>query len=379
MIGSFTQGHLVPMMTPAAILRRIGRIDFDKRSASLFRFARQFVKKVRPCRVTHAFGKAVIMEHPIDTQVLNTDEPVGINERTAFLMREVIPTERYSLMDTRYGFAVLLPLRCSLCQFGVCALYFCQCLFFLAKELGIVDFRAIGTGRKRLESDINADTALIGGQAFRFTLNTQAHVPLASRRAMDSTGFDASLDRPVIDHFHASNLRQRDMLIMCDGKAALREGETIIASVAFETGVSWGLSRFEATKEGLHGQINPYCHILQDLRVNARQRGTFLLQYGIGSLLLIARQAFAGLFVGLFPLFKQVVIQPATFLKRRIEFRDLLFCRVDPILKHFVHVRSVAQLYRVVNGLLKPNLSRPTRNAPDIPLLESRRISGADR
>jgi hypothetical protein len=35
----------LPMVTPAAILRRVGRIDFESSSASFFRFAEQLVKK----------------------------------------------------------------------------------------------------------------------------------------------------------------------------------------------------------------------------------------------------------------------------------------------------------------------------------------------
>ncbi len=54
MIGPFTQGHLLPMVTPAAILRCIGRINFDELSASFFRFAGQFTEKFRPGGICNA-------------------------------------------------------------------------------------------------------------------------------------------------------------------------------------------------------------------------------------------------------------------------------------------------------------------------------------
>ena len=75
MIGSFTERHLLPMVAPAAILRRVGRVDFDQRSASFFRFAREMIKELRPGRVTDAFGKTMIVNHPIDMQIFNTDDP----------------------------------------------------------------------------------------------------------------------------------------------------------------------------------------------------------------------------------------------------------------------------------------------------------------
>jgi hypothetical protein len=64
MIGSLTQRHFLPMMAPAAILRCRGRIDFDQGSPSFFRFGGQSVKEPRPRRVTDAFGKAMMMNHP---------------------------------------------------------------------------------------------------------------------------------------------------------------------------------------------------------------------------------------------------------------------------------------------------------------------------
>ena len=45
MIGSFTQGHFLSMVTPAAILRRIGRVDFNEGSPSFFRFGGTIVQK----------------------------------------------------------------------------------------------------------------------------------------------------------------------------------------------------------------------------------------------------------------------------------------------------------------------------------------------
>nr|HET6901914.1 hypothetical protein [Ktedonobacteraceae bacterium] len=93
MIGSFTQGHFLSMVTPAAILRRIGRVDFNEGSPSFFRFGGQSFKKLRPCRVTDALGQAMIMDHAIHIQVLHTDHAETIYNLPGRLMREISTTE----------------------------------------------------------------------------------------------------------------------------------------------------------------------------------------------------------------------------------------------------------------------------------------------
>ena len=145
------------MSTPAAGLTRIGRIDFDKRSASFFRFARELGKECRPRGICNAFGKTMIMNHPVDLQVFHTDDPETINDLPTFLMGEVLPSQADTLMHTCYDFAVLPSFWGALRKFGVFPLTLSQGFFFLAKEAGVLN---LFTGRERskgLESHINPD------------------------------------------------------------------------------------------------------------------------------------------------------------------------------------------------------------------------------
>lgn len=41
MVHTLTQRHLLSVVTPAAILTGVGRVDFDEHSASFFRLARE--------------------------------------------------------------------------------------------------------------------------------------------------------------------------------------------------------------------------------------------------------------------------------------------------------------------------------------------------
>ncbi len=67
------------MSTPAAGLTRVGRLDFDERSASFFRFARELGKKCRPRGICNAFGKTMVVFHPSDSEVFHTDDPKAIS------------------------------------------------------------------------------------------------------------------------------------------------------------------------------------------------------------------------------------------------------------------------------------------------------------
>lgn len=106
MIGSFRQRHLLPMVAPAAILRRVGRVDLDKLPASFFRFARQLGEKGRPCRVSNAFCQTMSMYHAVDMQIFNGYHPEAVNHLAALLMGEVISSKGDTLMHPRYHFAM---------------------------------------------------------------------------------------------------------------------------------------------------------------------------------------------------------------------------------------------------------------------------------
>lgn len=119
MIDPFSQGHMVSISTPATVLAGVGRVDLEELSASFFRFAGQVREKGRPCRISNALGKAMILHHAIDVEVFDTDHAEAINNLSGLLMGEIVPLELHPFMHTCYGFAMLPTLRRFLRQFGV--------------------------------------------------------------------------------------------------------------------------------------------------------------------------------------------------------------------------------------------------------------------
>jgi hypothetical protein len=337
MIRSLTQGHRLPMVAPAAILGGVGRVHSDEHSASFFRFARELLKELRPCRVTDAFRKAMIMNHLLDMQIFHTDDPELVHDFATVLMGEVLASPCNTFMNPRDHPTMLAPFFRALCQSGMLALDFCQGRLLLTKETGIVNFFARRKRRKGLESYINAHLSRFFCKTFRFTHDGKADVPFVGRGASNGTGLDGAFDGTVRDHFHGANLREADTVVVGDAESRLRIGDAIIAPVALKARVSRFLARFAPTKERFIGQIDTDRHVLKDLRMHIIQRWTFLLQDRIGSLLLETRKGETVTLIGGRAHLEQVVIEASAFFQVRFQDLQLFLRRIDPVLIRFKH------------------------------------------
>jgi hypothetical protein len=170
---------------------------------------------------------------------------------TTVLMVEVAPPEGDALMHTGYRLAMLAALWCALCQFGMLALYFGKSFLFFAEEARVLNLLRGGERGEGFESDVNAHLGINRLKPLRFTLNGEAHVPLACRGARDGTRLDLASDLAVVDHPDTPDFRETHAVIMGDAKAALREGETIVAISTTETGISRVLACLDAAKKAL--------------------------------------------------------------------------------------------------------------------------------
>ena len=81
------------MPTLGAVLGGIGRVYGNHRPTSFCRFVGQDLPKLRPGRIVNRFSKAMIVNHAVDSQVLNRYAAVVIDQPTSQLMSEVMPLE----------------------------------------------------------------------------------------------------------------------------------------------------------------------------------------------------------------------------------------------------------------------------------------------
>src|SRR3989442_263299 len=252
------QGHLLPMSADAACLTCIGRVDSNRGPASFFRFAGQFPEKFRPRGIGNALRQTMIVNHAVHMKVFHTDRTEAVDDLPGLLMREVIPPEPSTLMDSCLPLTVLPTKRSTLGKLRMLALHFGQGFLFLAEKAGIGYLFSIAESGECLQSNVNTYLGSNGVKPFRFTLTRKADVPFPCRGTLHGTGFYLPLDLAMVDHLDSANLGESDTVIMrgrpggCpgdrdngdDAKATLREGETVVAVMTFEAWVTWLLSMF---------------------------------------------------------------------------------------------------------------------------------------
>ena len=355
---SLTERHLLAMSAPAASLARIGWIHSNVQSPSFFRFGVQLTEECRPRGITNTLGKTMIVYHAVDSEVFHADDPVDIDDLTAFLMGEVVSSEFDTLMHASNCLTMLATLWRAFGKLTMLTLDFGKGLFFFTKEARVSDLFTCGERGKGLETYINADLGRYFRQSLRFAFYRKGDIPLASRGTVNGAGLDLALDWTMVDHLEGADLREYHAVIMRDAKTTLRECEAIVAPIALETRKPWLLSMlFVAPEEGFHGKVNTHRYVLQDLGMHAIKGSAFSFQYREGLLLLIERQARTILLIGRFATFEQMIIEPTALFKRLIELVYLFLGWEYPILKHFTHIHIICLNCSVVKrwGLPHPS------------------------
>jgi hypothetical protein len=326
-IGSLTERHLLAMVTPTTVLAGIGRVDLDSYSASFFRFADQHIEESRPRRVTYTFSETVVMHHPVDLQIFNRYETVGVYDLSAGLVGEVGTLETYPLVDSGNYLASFLTFRCTLFSLRKLSLSASQFLFFFAKEAGIGYLRTIRQGSKAVQADIKADLVRVLWKNIRlYVITAKASVPFASARAGDSASFGIAFNRSMEFNLDMTDLR--DYQFVTDKLTAardLREGDRVIPSIALEAGItSFFVTGLNSPKESLKSQIEPDGYVLQYLTMHQTKPITYKLQSWQLIDLLVQPRRFAWLLVSVTTFSQPMVIEPATFFKLHLEQGFLL-------------------------------------------------------
>src|SRR5947209_10331463 len=99
------------------------------------------------------------------------------------------------------------------------SLYLSKGFLFLEEKTWIRNFFTSGERGKGFESNIDTDLLGTFWQPKRLTLTGEAHIPLASGRAMHRTGFDFPLDGAMRDHLDRTDFREGDTRVRGDAKS----------------------------------------------------------------------------------------------------------------------------------------------------------------
>lgn len=338
-VDSVGQRHLLPMSTGATVLTCVGWVDsHNLPSASVYCFVLDELCELRPGCVRNRLSETMVMQHPVDFKVLDTDCPEAIDDFPALLVGKVTPSVGDPFVDLRDNLAGLLPLRSHILSLGKLSLLPGQVFFVFPKELGN---RNGLRGRKSGEGDeahINANSFRGRWQGSNFHLAGKANKPLAGRASLDRASLGSSLDRSVKDNPDLPNLGElQGVPFKLPSEPRLRIGEGVVAVKATEAGIAGSLSCLDPAKEGLESQVNPDSRVLEDLGIDGLKRRTFCFEQGEGLLLAVEGETFVPFLPGCLSLLQEMVVEPAALVKSALKLGSLFFGWLDPVFERFTH------------------------------------------
>ena len=129
-------------------------VNFDEGSPIPCRFVLKLSDKLTPSHIRDGFRQAVVLNHILDVQTLDTYDLVFAYDASRELVLIVSPSIGYLLMDARNletGFYAVLG---TFFLLGMTALRFCQLLFILGEEFGVAIAVTIGGDDHRLQAQV---------------------------------------------------------------------------------------------------------------------------------------------------------------------------------------------------------------------------------
>src|SRR5258708_27846463 len=324
-----------------AILTGVGGVHRDIPPTGPCCLVREEVRELAPRRVMNTLSQTVVVRHPVDREVFNSNDIKRVHDMPAVPVGEVAATPCDALIDTRHDFTPFRAFGRALLRFAQAALGFGKCLLLLAEEAWVGNIFASGERGKGLESYVNAHLVSSLLQWRRLgTLARKRHVPLASAAAADGGRLGHAFQGAMQDDLYLPDVHHAQVSGIHVQPAAdrhLREGDAVIATLPAEAGIAWRLTRSTAAKERLEGEINADSHILQDLRLHPGKRGALSFEGGQGGVLVIEAQRLPPLLPSSATFGQQMVVQPAALLKLLLQETLLLLVRVQPVLERLTH------------------------------------------
>src|SRR5665213_479012 len=138
-IGTLGKGQLVSMPAPTTGLTRVCGIHRHEPTTGTCCLVRQIRAELAPRGITDALGQTVMVDHPVNLQVFDTDDLEAVDDLPAVLMGEVLAPIGDPLVNPSYHLPALLPGRAALCFPAHPALGPSQVVLIASEEPGIGD------------------------------------------------------------------------------------------------------------------------------------------------------------------------------------------------------------------------------------------------
>jgi hypothetical protein len=161
---SVGQGHALSV-TACRVAACLGCVDWihqDNSATGAFCLVRKVLDELFPGCITNRLGKTMVMDHVVDSQVLNGYGPTPVDDFPGLLVSEVGSPVGDPLMDSGERLPSLPATRGALCflfQEPVNAL---QVLFVSPEEAWILDLGAIAHRGKAGQSHVDPNSGIYG-------------------------------------------------------------------------------------------------------------------------------------------------------------------------------------------------------------------------
>src|SRR5262245_13371080 len=171
-----------------AALRCAARIDFHQQTTSLFSFVRELPDERRPSGVVNMLSEHTSRQ-ALDIQLFNNDQPKQNNELPGFFVRKILSLIAHMGMRSLQFQNRFLSVIASAFATGNLALRPSQFCLRILEVSRILNLRPVSESRECSQTDVDPCRFIRGRQRFRFALDAEHNVPLASF-SLDRDGFD---------------------------------------------------------------------------------------------------------------------------------------------------------------------------------------------
>jgi len=221
-----------------------------------FNLVREYYDEARPGHVANRLGKPVVPDHPSDVQAFHSDLAVAGNQ----IIRNFVPVLVAQISDTCVqpgdSSALLGPIVTAKFLAGKRSLRSSQHREFSFKKPGVLNFEAIGRGKKMRQSDIKSgrrkDVANFGWlrDFTRYDYKPFTCFTLQTQR------LDFAFDLAVqTDPDNACMLDAQPISFEPDTVAVTGKKDRVKSVSGFETRISWFLTEFYTPEEISEGLI----------------------------------------------------------------------------------------------------------------------------
>ena len=340
---SFRESQGLTMPALRAILSGVAGIDSDVYPIGTHSLIGKERCKLSPRCISDALSETMVMNHPVDAQILNCYDTKAIDNAPAVLMGKVFPSVRYMFVDMRNHLSSFSPGRSPLLLFRQLLLGFSQCCLIFSKEARVSDHFSIRQGSKAHESNINTNRLSRFWKWLVLNFTNKGYKPLAGACAPNTAGLNFTFNRAMEDSLHRADFRQVDT-IRIDRISALGIGEAIIPTNTTESRIARISTRLYPPKESLESKVNSHSHILQYLAMNGYQRWTLFLQGREQVNLVIHSKRLPPFFLGRLSLLKKMIVEPSALIQSVLQSCSLACRRIEAVAKgYLMHSYSIAQ------------------------------------